>query len=124
MTINLPGTLTILAGVLTTPVVALLIYLFSRRAQLRQLNATSDATLVTSAATLVTQLQTQILLLTDKLAKLETERSADRTDFVEQLNRAHSENSRISVRVAQLQTDIDIAHRQIEELRDRLPRGP
>lgn len=123
MTID-PTTLAGAGELLAVPAVTFIIYLLSRRAQLRQLNTTSDATLVTSAATLVTQLQAQIQILDDKTKRLERERSEDRIDFVEQLNRAHGENSRISVLVAQFQTDLDIARRQIEELRRRLPSIP
>lgn len=125
MSLDLPSALAILSVVLASGAVPLFIYLFSRRAQLRQLNTTSDASIVTSAAALIAQLQQQIIVLTEKLARQEGEAIADRANFMGQLNRAHSENSRISAMVAQLQTDLDITHRQIEELRARLPRiGP
>jgi predicted nucleic acid-binding Zn-ribbon protein len=115
------STISIIAGGLATPIGALLIYLFSRRAQLRQLNTTSDAAIVNSATTFVTQLQAQITMLNNKVAQLEAERTSDRARYVEELNRAHDENSRMSAIVAQLKTDTDIAERQINELRRRLP---
>jgi uncharacterized coiled-coil protein SlyX len=125
MGLDLPSALAILSVVLASGAVPLFIYLFSRRAQLRQLNTSSDASIVTSAAALIAQLQQQILVLTEKLARQEGEAIADRANFMAQLNRAHGENSRVSAMVAQLQTDLDITHRQIEELRARLPRtGP
>lgn len=109
--------LSALAGLLTGAVVPLLIYLLSRGAQLRSLNTGSDATLVTSATTLVTTLQTEVGTLTGKIQRLERDRDADRADFAAQLGRAHDENSRLSVTVAQLQTDLDIVNRQLATLR-------
>jgi uncharacterized tellurite resistance protein B-like protein len=105
---------------LSVPAVGLLTYLFSRRASIRQLNTTSDAAIVTSASTLVTQLQTQVQILTEALAKLDDRRSADRTDFANQLARSNSETSRLALLVAQLQTDLVIANGQIEEMRKRV----
>jgi spore coat polysaccharide biosynthesis predicted glycosyltransferase SpsG len=99
---------------------SLIAFLFTRRAQLRGLNTTSDATIVTSAATLVTSLETQINNLTQRLANNEADRTADRLDNTAKLNIAHTENTRIAELVASLQTDLDIAKRQIVELREHL----
>jgi hypothetical protein len=62
-------------------------------------------------------LQDQIKALTLKLEKAESTASTDRTNFTEQLTRAHDENSRMAGIIATLRTDLDIANRQIEELR-------
>jgi hypothetical protein len=116
--------LTAIVAALSVPAVGLLTYLFSRRASIRQLNTTSDAAIVTSASTLVTQLQTQVQILTEALEKLDTRRSADRTDFANQLARSNSETSRLALLVAQLQTDLVIANGQIEEMRKRVVAHP
>jgi uncharacterized tellurite resistance protein B-like protein len=121
--VNLDALTVVVAG-LAAPAVALLTYLFSRRGQLRQLNTTSDAAIVTSASTLVTQLQTQVQILTEALEKLDTRRSADRTDFANQLARSNSETSRLALLVAQLQTDLVIANGQIEAMRKRVVAHP
>jgi cell division protein FtsB len=113
----LPPELQTLTALLAGAVVPLLIYLFSRRAQLRQLNTSSDATLVTSATALVASLQDENKTLTVRIERLERDRTNDRTDYAAQLARAHNENSRLAAQVAQLQTDLDIATRQIADLR-------
>lgn len=117
MSVDLPGTLITAAVSLFVAAIPLLVFLFSRRAQLRGLDTTSDATQITSAATLVAMLQDQIKALTLKLEKAESTASTDRTIATEQLTRAHDENSRMAGIIAALRTDLDIAHRQIEELR-------
>jgi len=114
-------TLSVVVAGLAAPIGGLLIYLMSRRGQLRALNTTSDASIVASATTLVTSLQSQVTQLTERIARLDGERNADRINFVEQLNRAHDENIRINVMAAQLRTDMDIATRQLAELRTHLP---
>jgi hypothetical protein len=117
MNVDLPSTLITAAVSLSVAAVPLLIYLFSRRAQLRALDTTSDATQITAAATFAAMLQDQIKALTLKLEKAESTASTDRTNFTEQLTRAHDENSRMAGIIAALRTDLDIANRQIEELR-------
>jgi hypothetical protein len=117
MSVDLPSTLITAVVSLGVAAVPLLIYLFSRRAQLRALDTTSDATQITAAATFVAMLQDQIKALTLKLEKAESTASTDRTNFTEQLTRAHDENSRMAGICAVLRTDLDIANRQIEELR-------
>lgn len=115
----LPPALQLVVLLLGTVAVPLLIYLFSRRAQLRQLNTTSDATLVTASATLVKSLQTQIEVLDAKIARLEQEQRIDRGGFVAELTRARDEILRLSGTVVALRTDLDIACRQLTELEDR-----
>jgi len=117
VTIDSSSLLTFVSAVLVGAVVPLITFLYLRRGQLRQLNTTSDATQITSAATLVALLQDQIKILTAKQDKIEGQQSTDRTNFTEQLSRAHTENGRMASIIATLHTDLDIAHRQIEELR-------
>lgn len=107
---------------LGAPTVAFLIYLFSRRATLRSVDATTDAQHVTAAAAIVVQLQEQIRLLIERQAVSDTAMLAERHNFTTQLTRAHEENSRISAMVAELRTELDITQRQIQALRAYLPK--
>lgn len=111
-----------LIAVLSTAVVPLLIFLFSRRSQLRELNTSTDANLVRSATDLATTLQLQVKFLTDKLDSLEADRTTERINYTQQLNLAHNENSRVSAIVAELRTNQDIDRRQIQELKAALSR--
>jgi uncharacterized protein YPO0396 len=106
-----------MALILTGAVVPLLIYLLSRGPQLRQIKTTAETNLAATATALAEALQNQVKILEDKITQLEKERSEDRANFVRQLNRAHDENERISILVAQTQTDLDITTRQIAELK-------
>lgn len=89
---TLDPTLQLLALVLTGAVVPLLTYLLSRGPQLRNLNATGEASLVSSATQLATTLQTEV----------------DRLNHVV---------DRLNVVVADLRTDLDASRRQIDELK-------
>lgn len=111
--------LSAIVAILTGAVVPLLIYLLSRGPQLRQLNTSRDSELVSSATALVDRLQNEVQTLNTKIEKLDREHETDRADYVAQLDRAHDENARLSRMVAQLRTDLDIASRQIEDLRHR-----
>jgi len=117
VTVDLPSALTTSMVAIFAASVPLFIFLFTRKSQLRMNNTTSDATQITAAAALVTMLQEQVKALDTRLEKAESDASTDRTRFTEQLTRAHDENSRMAAIIATLHTDLDIAHRQIEELR-------
>jgi hypothetical protein len=56
--------------------------------------------------------------------RLQAEAVQSQRDCTQQLDVAHSENQRLAVRIAQLNTDLDIAHRQIGELSSRYPHDP
>lgn len=97
-----------------------------RRAELRNLNTQTDTTINTSYRELVDTLtaeskryQQQVLELLERVERIETRYDTAQRQFTAQLNDAHNENSRLATRVAQLQTDLDIAHRQVEDLRYR-----
>lgn len=109
--------------------VQLLIFLLRRRAELRQLSTTSEVNQATAAETLIRRLQEdgatyreQVAGLHTKLERLEDRHVQAQRDFAAQLRDAHIENTRLVTRVAQLQTDLDIAGRQLDELRWRLGR--
>jgi hypothetical protein len=105
---------------MTGAVVPLVIYLFNRRTVLRETNVDTDAKLVTSAGVLVDQLQKQIEILGQRSVASETSHDNDVLRLTEQLRLAHTENMRIAAIVAELQTDQDIARRQIAELLKRV----
>lgn len=114
--------------------VQLLAILIKRRAELRQLNTASDVNQaiaaekqVTAADTLIRRLQDdgavyrdQVTGLQTKVERLETRYEQAQRDFAAQLRDAHTEHTRLTTRIAQLQTDLDVSQRQIAELRRRL----
>jgi hypothetical protein len=116
-----PGTLLpFLAAVMTGAVVPLVIYLFNRRTALRETNVDTDAKLVTSAGVLIDQLQKQIEILGQRSVASDTNHANSLVRLTEQLQLAHAENLRIAAIVAELQTEQDIAKRQIAELLKRV----
>jgi gamma-glutamylcysteine synthetase len=117
MTIDSATILTFASAVIVGGVVPLVTFFYLKRGQLRQLDTTADATQISSAATLIALLQDQIKALTLKVEKAESQQTTDRTNLTEQLTRAHEENSRMAAIIAVQQTDLDIARRQITELR-------
>jgi chromosome segregation ATPase len=101
--------------------------MLARKTELRNLNAQSDATISTSYKELVETLRQESTGYRDqvkefqvRVAQLESRYETAQRGFTDQLNAAHSENVRLGTRVAQLQTDLDIASRQIEDMRQRL----
>ena len=114
--------------------VQLLLFLLRRRSELRQLDTASDVNTSAAAANQAKVYETQVKLLQEdgavwrgqvndfqaKVDRLEEERNREHRDFARQLRDAHSENTRLATRLAQLQTDLDIAERQVTELRRRL----
>jgi hypothetical protein len=117
MTVDSATILTFASAVIAGGVVPLVTFFYLKRGQLRQLDTTADATQISAAAELVAMLQDQIKELTIKLEKAESRQTTDRTNLTEQLTRAHEENSRMAAIIAVQQTDLDIARRQIAELR-------
>lgn len=122
---QLPLVLQLLVLLLGGGAVQLVVFLFSRRAQLRGMDTTSDATIVNSATTLIDRLQKDgetlralALSLNTQIEGLKNEQRIDRAEFVAQLTRSHDETARVSTQVAQLKTDLGITHRQIAELEE------
>lgn len=100
--------------------------MLARRAELRNLNAQSDATISNSYKDLVATLtaetkrhEAQVAELQERVVTLETRHETAQRQFTTQLNDAHTENVRLATRVAQLTTDLDIANRQVDDLRYR-----
>jgi hypothetical protein len=105
---------------MTGAVVPLVIYLFNRRTVLRETNVETDAKLVTSAGVLVDQLQKQIEILGQRNVTSDASHASDLERLTDQLRIAHIENLRIAAVVAELQTEQDIAKRQITDLLKRV----
>lgn len=104
--------------------VQLLIFLLKRRSEIRALDRGSDAGLLTSANELISRqqadsdaLRKEITRLSGAHRDLEAAIAAERVHFTRQMDIAHAENARLGGQVAQLRTDLDIANRQIGELR-------
>jgi predicted RNase H-like nuclease (RuvC/YqgF family) len=119
--------LTIVVAFLGGGTVPLIIFLFRRRAELRQLSTQSDVNTTTVYDTLIKRLQEdgatyreRVRELESKVDRLETRSQQAEKDFTRQLQDAHSENSRLGTRIAQLQVDLDISTRQVEELQRRI----
>lgn len=113
--------LSIISLLITGLVLPLVFFLIKRKPELRQTNAETDATLITSSGMIITQLQGQIKAQEERIAAVEAGRVEDLTVLTSQLERAHTENARCASQCASLRTDLDIAYRQIDELRRHLP---
>lgn len=105
----------------------LLVFLLSRKSQLRATAADAGVKQATAQDLLIQRLQDdgatyrdEVKELKAQVDRLEARYDKAQRDFAEQLQVAHSENSRLATRVAQLQTDLDVAERQIVELRRRI----
>jgi chromosome segregation ATPase len=98
----------------------LLVRLWFRKSEVRNLRQTGDATMLSSANTYVDTLQEQITKLNDRMTVKDSEHAEDKKNLSEQLTRAHDENRRLSNMVASLQTDLDIARGQIAQLQSRM----
>lgn len=113
--------------------VPLIIFLFRRRTDLRKTDTEADVNTSTAAAnyskaadTLMNNLladSERYRVLTEKLQetadRLQREAVDAQRDFARQLDVAHGENARLATRIAQLSTDLDIAHRQLGEYTTR-----
>lgn len=132
---TLRGILLAAAGIVTGGgFLKLLDFWVKHRAEVRKISTSSDVDTSTVAINqaaiykdIVTQLQAdgvvhrqQVGDLQAKVGRLEDRHIQAEQDFTRQLRDSHSENSRLARRIATLETDLDIAHRQVAELRRRL----
>lgn len=118
--------LTIITALLSGGAGPLILGLVHRRGELRKLHTEADVNVSTVTDTLIQRLQADgnvyrelVRELQNKVDHLEDKYERQQRDFISQLRDAHTENTRLATRVAQLQTDLDIANRQIEDLRHR-----
>lgn len=132
---TLRGILLAAAGVITGGgFLKLLDFWVKHRAEVRKIKTSSDVDTSTVAVNQARAYETQVKgLLEDvaalreqahdvraQLERLDLRAEQERRVFVEQLQVANSENTRMATRNAQLQTDVAIAQRQLDQLRDEL----
>lgn len=115
---NLLPLISLLITSLVIPLVAILI---KRRPELRQAQATTDATQLATSGLLIAQLEGRIKVQDARILSMEEVRVVALSDVARALEVGHYETQRTAQIIAQLRTDLDIAGRQIVELR-RLPR--
>lgn len=122
------------AGVITGGgFLKLLDFWFKHRAEIRKITTSSvldESTAILNQSSvykgMVDQLQAdgavyreQLHDLQGRFERLEAKRLRDEQTFADQLRASHSEIIRMTTRVAQLTTDLDVAARQLEEMRRR-----
>lgn len=107
--------------------VQLLIFLLRRRAEIRELDAKADASLLTSANDLISNLRqitdsnrSELADMRRALAAVTEESRVLTRDFTSRMASAQVENRRLSTEVARLRTDLDISQRQVDQLRAQL----
>jgi predicted nucleic acid-binding Zn-ribbon protein len=130
--------LQVLAILLGSGTVQLGITIYRGRAELRKVNTSADVDVATveekkttGQDRLIDQLQkdgdnyrTQLRDLIERYERLQDRERANQLAFASQLRDAHGENARLTTRVAQLTTDVDILTRQNDDLRRRYLAGP
>lgn len=95
--------------------------LLARRAELRNLNAQSDATALDSANAYVKTLQESETGLRTEIQRMQKEWNAERVMSTEALANATRELERLQAELARRNADLAVAHAQISELGGRLP---
>jgi hypothetical protein len=119
----------VLALVFGGGAVQLIIFLFRRRTDLRKTNTEADVNTSTVAVNYSNATESLVKnLLADAeryrgitervqetVERLQREALDAQREFARQLDVAHGENGRLATRIAQLSTDLDIAHRQLGE---------
>jgi multidrug resistance efflux pump len=114
----------------------LILFLLRRRSELRKLDTSAnvDQSQVsinqnTIYQNMVDQLQEDGAVYREQLKelragfeRLQAQRLRDEQSASDSLRVAHAENTRLTTRVSQLTSDLDIANGQIERLRDELRR--
>lgn len=105
----------------------LMMYVFRHRKEMKALDRTSAAQLLTSSSEFAARLQADSVSLRQELdkartdiAQLQQDRQAERRNLIAQLQRANEENNRLQSMVVQLRTDLNIANEQIRRLEDTL----
>lgn len=123
--------LSVLGIILGGGATPLILFLLRRRPELRQVASETASNYSTITDKLITQLQSDGLNyrgitkeLQEEVGILRQRQEQGQKDFANQLRDAHEENTRLTTQVARLQTDLDIARRQIRELTDRYPIDP
>ena len=109
--------LQVLAVFLGGGTVQLVIFLARRRAEIRQLDASSGAVTTEAANNFITRLQLDGDHLRQQIAQMKADHLREAEEMTRRLTIAHEETVRLQREVAILRTDLDIALRQVEQLR-------
>jgi hypothetical protein len=116
----------ILSLLLSGGAVAIWRFIYTRRAELRKLRTSAEVDVSGISDKMLERLQSDVAIYRDQIATLQTRVTylEDRYDaaqqaFSAQLRDAHLENTRLTTRIAQLQNDLDIAYRQVDDMRRR-----
>lgn len=103
-----------------------LVSLLKRRGEVRQTSSDIDSKYAKVADDLITQLQKDgdnnratVHELQGQVEQLRQRQEQNQLDHTRVLRDAHDENTNLVTRVARLQTELDIAHRQIRDLTER-----
>lgn len=103
--------------------VQLMMWAFKHKKEMKALDRTSAAQLLTSSSEFAARLQADAASVREELNKaradidrLQQDRQSERRNLIAQLNRANDENSRLQAMVGQLRTDLNIANEQIRRL--------
>jgi septal ring factor EnvC (AmiA/AmiB activator) len=103
--------------------VQLMMWAFKHKKEMKALDRTSAAQLLTSSSEFAARLQADATAVRAELDKakqdierLQRDRQTERRQLIMQLNQANEENTRLQSMVARLQTDLNIARGQIQRL--------
>lgn len=117
----------ILSLLLSGGAVAIWRFIYTRRAELRKLRTSAEVDVSGISDKMLERLQSDVGMYRDQINTLQTRVTylEDRydgaqRDFTTQLRDAHLENTRLNTRIAQLVNDLDIANRQLDDMRRRI----
>ncbi len=120
--------------------VQLVIFLLRRRSELKALDRTSEASLLTGASDFMARMQVERGAdradlqrlreeaqkdrerFEEQIAQLRVAREQERRGLIAQLTRANEENGQLHSMIAQLRVELNIAKRQIDQLQSLLDR--
>lgn len=123
----MPSAAQIIIGVITVFIggsgAQLMMYVFRHRKEMKALDRTSAAQLLTSSSEFAARLQADAAAVRSELdkakqdiSKLQQAKEDERRSWITQLTRANNENVRLQQMVAELRTDLNIANEQIRRL--------
>jgi hypothetical protein len=98
----------------------LIVFLLSRKSQLRSLDSTSRQVEREGEGSFIDRVLASEKKTSERANELEDQIKAHRKDFTRDLQVLQGENDRLSVEVAKFRTDLGIAKRQVAELERQL----
>ena len=106
-----------------TGLVPLLIYLTQRRTQMKQADTLSDLNRAQAADLQIQRLQADADRYRVQYSELLERHNNVERDATNRLRLAHDENQRLAGRIAALESELDIARRQVSDTRSRYMGG-